>query len=137
MTTDLHQIARDFIAGLSAGILPMDLCAEDMTVWTTTSGDGALASREKYAGGLKMLAGFFDGGLAYSIDALIAEKDRVAIEARSAGTLVNGDAFGNRYVFLLTVRDGRIASVAEHFNPEPVRTQIAPLIQAAMAKAAG
>jgi hypothetical protein len=68
---------------------------------------------------------------------LTAEEDRVAAEIRSNGRFTDGDAYENVYVFVLRIRDGRIAFVAEHFNPDPVVKQILPRIQAAMAKAAG
>jgi uncharacterized protein len=71
------------------------------------------------------------------LNALTAEGDRIAAEIDAHGTLVDGQAFANRYVFILRIRDGRIASVAEHFNPAPVAEKIVPLIQAAMAKAKG
>ena len=83
---------------------------------------------------MKLFGAIFDGRYAYTIDSLTAEDDRVAAEVRGAGTLVSGEAFTNRYVFMLRIRDGRIASVAEHFDPGPVREKIVPLIQAAMAK---
>lgn len=136
MTSALHQIARDFFAGLSNGALPDAIVSDDLTVWTTTSGDGALAGKTKYAGGIAMLGGLFSGGLAYTVDALTAEGDRVVAEVQSDGTLINGEAFHNRYVFVLRVENGLIASIAEHFNPDPVRNQIMPLLQAAMARTA-
>jgi ketosteroid isomerase-like protein len=137
MTIDLHQIARDFFAGLSTGQLPDALVSDDLTVWTTTTGSGEPAGKAKYAGGIKMLGALFDGGLAYTVDALIAEGDRVVAEAHSDGTLSNGEPFHNRYVFILTIKDGRITAIAEHFNPEPVMTKIRPLLAAAMSKTAG
>ena len=73
----------------------------------------------------------------YTIDSLTAEEDRVAAEIRSNGTFADGDTYENIYVFILRIRDGRIASVAEHFNPDPVLKKILPRLRAAMAKAAG
>ncbi|MFT3966950.1 MAG: nuclear transport factor 2 family protein [Sphingobium sp.] len=135
MTGTSHQIARDFFSALTSGQPPVHLLADDMTAWTTSSGTDQ--PRDKYAGGIQMLASLFQGGLQYSIDSLTAEEDRVAAEVRAEGILVNGDIFRNRYVFLFRIRDGQIASVAEHFNPDPVREKIIPLLQAAMAKQAG
>jgi hypothetical protein len=36
---------------------------------------------------------------------------------------------------MFRIRDGRIASMAEHFNPQIVREKIMPLLQAAQAQA--
>ena len=132
MTHPNHQLVRDFFAALSTGNLPDTLLTPDMTAWTTTSGT---APGQKYQGGVKLLQSVFEGGLAYTIDSLTAAGDRVAAEVRSHGKLVNGQAFHNTYVFMFRIRDGRIAAVAEHFNPDPVREKLMPLMQAAMAKA--
>lgn len=127
-----HQIARGFFDALSKGSLPDELVTPDMTAWTTTS---PTAPRERYQGGIQMLAAISNGGLSYAIDSLTAEDDRVVAEVQSSGTLSNGEAFHNAYVFVLHIRDGRIAHIAEHFNPDPVREKIVPLMQALMAKA--
>lgn len=133
MTNAHHQIARDFFAALSTGDFPDMLFAPGLTAWTTTSGtqDGA-----KYLGGVKMLHTLFRDGHHYAIDSLTAEGDRVAAEVQSHGTFINGVEYGNRYVFMLRIVDGRIASVAEHFNPQPVQEKLVPLLKEVMSKQA-
>jgi uncharacterized protein len=128
-----HEIARRFISALSAGALPDELLTDDMHAWTLSS--GAWVEKQRYQGGVQLLASLFDGPYSYSIDALTAEEDRVVCEARASGTLAGGDAFSNTYVFILRIRDGRIASVSEHFNTIPVREVLGPLIHAKLAKA--
>jgi ketosteroid isomerase-like protein len=54
---------------------------------------------------------------------------------QSSGTLINGEDYHGRYVFLLRVRDGRIASVAEHNDPGAVREKLGPLLKSALQKA--
>lgn len=133
MTSPNHQLVRDFFAALSSGNLPDELLTPDMTAWTTTSGT---SDKARYQGSVKLLGSVFNDGLTYTVQSLTAEEDRVAAEVQSHGTLVNGEVFQNTYVFVFRIRDGRIASAAEHFNPDIVREKIVPLIQAAMAKAA-
>jgi uncharacterized protein len=125
MTRLHHQLVRDFFTALSTGSVSDRLFTDDMTAWTTTSGKSA---KEKYLAGVGMLQSLFPGGLTYTVDALTAEEDRVAAEVQSRGTLVNGELFHNVYVFIFRIRDGRIASVAEHFNPQIVREKIIPLL---------
>jgi len=132
MTRSNHQLVRDFFAALSSNSLSGELFSDDMTAWTTTSGT---SGKQKYLAGVGILQSLFPAGLAYTIETLTAEEDRVAAEVRSRGALVNGDIFQNVYVFMFRIRDGRIASVAEHFNPQVVRDMIMPLLQAATAKA--
>lgn len=135
MTAPNHYIARDFIAALSRGDIPDELLTEDMQAWTVTS--QAWSERARYQGGVKLLATVFQDRLNYTIDSLTVEEDRIAVEAQAHGTLTNGEAFRNEYVFMLRIRDGRIASVREFFNPAPVKEQLGPLLHAVMTKAGG
>jgi ketosteroid isomerase-like protein len=136
MSRSNHDIAREFFAALSSGALPDELLAPDMTVWTTSS--GMAGDKARYQMGIKLLASVtLDGrGLTYVVDTLTAEDDRVAAEVHSHGTLVNGEAFQMTYAFVLRIRDGRIASVAEHFNPLITNEKLGPLIAAALRKSA-
>jgi ketosteroid isomerase-like protein len=132
MTQTNHRVAREFFAALSRGDIPDALLTPDMTAWTTSSGKWSDKARFQF--GIKTLASVFKNGLSYTVDSLTAEGDRVAAEVQSTGTLINGDEYHGRYVFVLRIRDGRIASVAEHNDPGLVREKLAPLIQRAMAK---
>lgn len=132
MTVANHEVARKFFAALSSGDLPDDLLTDDMTVWTTTSGTYGKA---RYQVGIRMLASVFSGGITYTVDSLTAEGDRVAAEVQGRGTLSNGETYHNFYVYILRIRAGRVAAVAEHFNPDPMLQKIGPLLREAIAKA--
>jgi ketosteroid isomerase-like protein len=127
-----HVPVREFFTALSNGRLTSDRFTDDMTAWTTTSGKSA---KDRYLAGVKILQSLFPAGLAYAIDSMTAEEDRVAAEVHSHGTLVNGEAFHNTYLFMFRIRDGRIASIAEHFDPQVVREKIMPLLTASTPKA--
>jgi ketosteroid isomerase-like protein len=58
----------------------------------------------------------------------------VAAEVQSCGTLINGKEYQGRYVFVLRLRDQRIASVAEHNDPGSVRGRLGALLQTAIEK---
>jgi uncharacterized protein len=131
MTQLHHQLVREFFTALSSGSLSSRFFTDDMTAWTTTSGASA---KEKYLSGVGLLQSLFPAGLTYTLDTLTAEEDRVAAEVQSRGILVNGESFHNVYVFMFRIRDGRIASLAEHFNPQIVREKIMPLLQAALSQ---
>lgn len=56
----------------------------------------------------------------FRIDAvdLIDGGDRIVVEGRSHGTYRSGrPPYDNHYIFVITVRDGRIARWSEFFNP--------------------
>jgi uncharacterized protein len=55
-------------------------------------------------------------GLEITIGEMTAEGDRVAVEAESKATLVNGRLYHNRYHFLFVVRDGGIQVVKEYLD---------------------
>ena len=55
-------------------------------------------------------------GLAITPSGMVAEGDKVAVEAESLGVLGNGRTYNNFYHFLITVRDGKIASVKEYLD---------------------
>lgn len=131
MSESNHQRAREFLADLEAGQFREGLFADDAAFWTLTNG---AAEKERFAGGVKVLQSLFPKGLRYDVEAVTTEADRIIIEAKSHGMLVDGQEFQNVNVFSLRLRGDRICAVKEYMNPEPVRTKIIPLLQAAMAK---
>ena len=67
--------------------------------------------------------------LKFTIDAITAEDDRAIAEVRSQGRLVDGNEYANTYVFAFRFRDGRIASVAEHYDALVVHEKLVPLMR--------
>ena len=55
-------------------------------------------------------------GLAITPKGMVAEGDKVAVEAESLGVLGNGRTYNNEYHFLFTIRDGKISSVKEYLD---------------------
>jgi ketosteroid isomerase-like protein len=125
MTEANKDLARAYFAAVTAGELPDALLTADMTAWTTTQGP---LDKATYQGLIRILARMCAQPLAFTIDALTAEGDRVVAEARSEGVLVNGQPYGNTYVFVFKIRDGRIAWIAEHFNALIVQETLIPLM---------
>lgn len=134
MTQANHQLARAFFAAVTRGDLPDAMLTPDMTGWLTTQGT---IDKATYQNAIKLLAAMCARPLAFTIDSLTAEDDRVVAEVRSEGTLINGEPYSNTYVYVFRMRDGRIASVAEHFNALIVREKLIPLMKTVTAKTAG
>ena len=119
-----REIARDFIDALSSGDADRILgCyAKDATVWTagalpfsglhTTSEVPALCAG---------LLGAFPEGLRFTIKALTAEGERVAIEAESRGHHISGQEYHQRYHILIVIRSGKIVHMKEYFDTELAR----------------
>jgi ketosteroid isomerase-like protein len=120
------RLVHAYFAAVTAGELPDDLLTEDMTAWTTTQGT---MSKRAYQEVIRLLARISQVPLAFTVDAITAEADRAVAEARSQGVLINGETYANTYVFVFRIRDGRIASIAEHFNALIVQEKMIPLLR--------
>jgi uncharacterized protein len=123
---DAQAIAGAFLAAVAAGDLPDALLTADMTGWITTQGTLGKAA---YQGLVRLMARMTDGPLAFTMDAVTAQNDRIVIEAHSHGRLVNGQDYAQTYVFVLRVRGGLIASVAEHYNALVAQEKLLPLMK--------
>jgi ketosteroid isomerase-like protein len=129
-TKELHyQIARKFFEVVADGELPDAMLTPDMTAWLTTAGTIDKAS---YQHAIKALDALCAKPLAYTINSLTADGDRVIAEVQSDGAFVNGERYANTYVFVLRIRDGLIASVAEHYNALIVQEKLMPLMEEAV-----
>jgi ketosteroid isomerase-like protein len=121
-----HEIAHAYFAAVRNGELPDALLTPDMTAWTTLSG---ITDKAGYQSMVKMLGRMCAQPPVFTVRSLTAEDDRVIAEANSVATLVNGENYSNSYVFVIRVRDGRIASIAEHFNAVTVIEKLVPLMK--------
>ena len=119
-----HAVAEAYLAAVTAGDLPDSLLTDDMTAWLTTQGT---IPKSAYQGAIRLLARMCQSPIRFTVDAITAQDDRVVIEAHSQVTLIDGQEYANTYVFSLRVRDGRIAWIAEHFNPLIAQERLYPL----------
>lgn len=55
-------------------------------------------------------------GLSITPRGMVAEGNKVAVEAESLGVLANGRTYNNEYHFLIEIRDGKIAVVREYLD---------------------
>ena len=121
-TEDNKRLVLEFLGHYSAARYDaaLDLLAEDCTWWlpghpeefpAAGSVDKATVKR-RLAGNLKLLP----HGLEITTGAITAEQDRVAVEAESRGTLVNGREYHNSYHFLFVIADGKIRRVKEYLD---------------------
>ena len=65
----------------------------------------------------RMLEGL-QAGLKMSVTSMIAEGDKVAVEALSEGDLRNGRRYRQEYHFLLEFRGGKISAVREYLDTQ-------------------
>jgi ketosteroid isomerase-like protein len=123
--TDLEAtrgVAVAFLGHCFAGRMEaaIDLLAPDASWWV--SGDAAkvrvsgLKDRARIERMLSNLRKSFPDGMQGSIDAVTAEGERVAIEARATARTPDGLVYSNRYHFLVRVQVGRVVEVREYMD---------------------
>jgi ketosteroid isomerase-like protein len=108
-------LSRNDVAGL-AGIYD-DAMALHVAGNTLTSGRYDKTRLIELAG---MVGTAFPHGLTIAVRGMVAEGEKVAVEAESHGVHVSGKPYHNRYHFLITVRDGRILESREYMDTELV-----------------
>lgn len=131
-TNPNYQIAYQYLTAVSAGHLPDELLTEDMTGWITSG--GVTMDKQQYQGAIRLLTAMLETPLQFTVHGLTAEDDRVVIEASSKGLLTNGEEYHQTYVFILRLREGKIASIAEHYNAVIAAEKLVPLMAEAAKK---
>lgn len=116
------QLVLTFLGHYAAGRYDtaLDMLAQDCVWWLPGHPEEFPAAgsvdketvKRRLAANLKLLP----HGLEISTGAITAEDDRVAIEAESKATLVNGRLYHNRYHFLFVIRDGQFVLVKEYLD---------------------
>lgn len=59
-------------------------------------------------------------------EVILAEGDRVVVQARSFATTTRGDAYPQTYCFIFRVKDGRLTEVVEHCDTALVERVLDP-----------
>lgn len=112
-------LARRFLAAVSRADVEAIVAAytKDGTCWTagTMPISGTFGVDQIAAASREVLAVFPDG-LSFTIHAMTAEGDRVAIEAESHGRHVSGKLYNNKYHFVMRVRGGKIVEWREYMD---------------------
>ncbi len=120
------NLTRQFFDCLNAGDLSgaLALMSDDATWWIAGKSEqlpaAGLYSKEKIARLLANMGSQLPNGLKVTLDSLVAEGDKVAVEAESYGELHNGRVYNQQYHFLITIQDGRIKAIKEYLDTQHV-----------------
>ncbi len=119
VVTSNKRIAREFFDALSradSGAVAK-LYADDFTLWTAgTLAFSGTFNRAQALQAMDQILRLFPEGLRFTITAMTAEGERVAVEAESYGRHVSGKTYHNQYHFLLIIRDGKIRALKEYMD---------------------
>lgn len=89
---------------------------EDFVWWTPTSGE----IQDRLSSIKEKTRELYKAPPIFTITGVTAQDDRVAIEATSDGTLINGRHYYNRYHFLIKVRGNKVCLVREYSDTKHV-----------------
>ena len=113
------QITRGFFDALSRAdsAAIARLYADDFTLWTAgTLPFSGTFTKTQALQAMGQILGLFPDGLRFTINAMTAEDERVAVEAESHGRHVSGKTYHNQYHFLLLIHDGKIRALKEYMD---------------------
>jgi ketosteroid isomerase-like protein len=121
--------AREFVRQVCAGRVDPALMTEDFVHWTAITGE---LSGEQLNAVMGRVVALFSSAFVIDVDGVIAEGDRVALEAHSVAELRAGGSYRNHYHILFEFApDGRIRRMNEHMDSRHVIEVIHPLLEAA------
>lgn len=96
-----------------------DMLAEDATWWI--AGELSISGTYSKAQFVELSSGIlteFPQGIVVTPKILTAEEDRVAMEAESLGTRVNGRVYNNHYHIQHVIRGGKLLAVREYLDTD-------------------
>jgi len=98
----------------------LELMADDATWWMCGRPDrfiyGGLYSKAEFAEQIRSFLGVM-AQFSFVPTGMTAEGERVAVEAKSHGETPEGKVYKNLYNILFELREGRIQTVREYFDP--------------------
>ena len=117
------QLVRDFFASMGRGDVAALTAAYADNGCLMTMGRTLISgtfTRAQIQAAAAQIYAVFPQGISFTIDAMTAEGERVAVEAHSEGRHVSGALYSNEYHFLFVFRDGKLALLKEYMDTERV-----------------
>ena len=114
---------REFFAAMNAGDVATIVASYADDGYLRTMGRTLISgqfTRAQIQGAAGQIYEVFPQGIQFTIDAMTAEGDRVAVEAHSRGRHASGKVYTNEYHFLFVFRDGKLAVLKEYMDTERV-----------------
>ena len=124
MSTANRKLAKDLFARLSSGDVAGALATlTDDATWLAAGRRELLPAagiydKRRLEKLFKAMLGQLKSGLKMTVKGMIAEGDRIALEAESYGELQNGHVYNQHYHFLIEFRGGRICAVREYLDTQ-------------------
>lgn len=124
MTAQANKdIVTEFFKALNDGDVEriVNTYAEDGCVQTMGNTlISGIFDRQQIARSAGSIFEVFPQGLTFTVVDMVAEGDKVAVEATSNGEHVSGQTYSNNYHFLFEFRDGELLKLKEYMDTEQV-----------------
>lgn len=117
------QLVSEFFAILNRGDVPAIVAAYASDGYLQTMGRTLISgkfTRAQIEAAAGQIYQAFPQGLTFSVDAMTAEGERVAVEAHSRGRHASGALYSNEYHFLFVFSDGKLQLLREYMDTERV-----------------
>tara|TARA_Y100001970_G_scaffold98583_1_gene123998 strand:- start:27112 stop:27510 length:399 start_codon:yes stop_codon:yes gene_type:complete len=114
------EIAIKFFEALSAGSETyLDFYNDDSIIWT--AGDNAIGgtrTKKEIIDFAQGILAAFPTGISFNITGITAENERVAVEVSGESIHASGEAYNNKYHFLLKIKNGKILELKEYMDTQ-------------------
>jgi ketosteroid isomerase-like protein len=121
LIADPEEVVRAYYADISEGRFAEAAAklSPDASTWILGEGHWPLGGYHDVSSLRKIhatVAERFPDGLKVTIKGMTVEGERVAVEAETLGTRVDGKVYNNSYHYLIIVRDGLICERREYLD---------------------
>jgi ketosteroid isomerase-like protein len=108
------QIARQFFLNFERGDVEavIGLFATNASYWIPT--DRKEYGMTEFKEALRWIQSRLNGGIRFELGPVVAEQDRVCIQAESFATTTDGKSFNNLYHIFFAISGGKIAYAREY-----------------------
>ncbi len=123
-TSDTNKmIVKGFFAALNSGDVDSIVNTYADVGYVQTMGNTLIsgkASKEEIRAAVSGIYAVFPKGLKFTVLGMIAEGEKVAVEAESEGEHISGQTYTNEYHFLFEFKKGELIKLKEYMDTEQV-----------------
>ena len=114
------EIAIKFFEALSSGSEAyLDFYNDDSIIWTAgNNAIGGTRTKKEIIDFAQGILAAFPTGITFNITGMTAENERVAVEVNGEAIHASGEAYNNKYHFLLTIKNGKIIELKEYMDTQ-------------------
>ena len=116
-------IVKDFFKALNSGDVESIVNIYADLGYVQTMGNTLISgksSKEEIKAAVSGIYDVFPKGLKFTILGMIAEDQKVAVEAKSEGEHTSGQTYANEYHFLFEFKNGELITLKEYMDTELV-----------------